>query len=506
MATSTLAPAGKQYFWNTITGAPLAGGFVATYLAGTSTPLPTYQDAAGLVPNTNPILLNSAGYATIYLTLGASYKFVVTSAAGVIQWTQDNILAVPAAAPAFDITGTAAVAIAVNQVAYLSDGSGGLNAGQWYLADTGQTYSSLTPLIGVAIASISAGAVGTFRLSGQLNTFAGLVAGAKYYVGAAGAITATLPALARQVGQADTTTDLVISADPPSLNPIVDVGICEGRLTLTAGTPVTVTDVTAAVSVFFTPYKGNRIALFDGTATWAVFTFVETTLSIGTISSGLPVDIFGSAVNGALALNLVGWTNGTTRATALTLQDGVLVQTGATNKRYLGTFYTTSATTTEDSLAKRYLWNYYNRVPRRLRRQESNNANSWAYTTATVRQANGNVLNQVALVVGWPEVTLQLRLNTTVANSTGGATAHVQSGIGADSLTVFDTTDTAGGQVDCTLANAQVAITAQNLVQPVIGFHFYAWLEWSAAVGTTTWNGNNVSLLTPNGLTGWIDG
>lgn len=37
-----------------------------------------------------------------------------------------------------------------------------------------------------------------------------------------------------------------------------------GRLTLTTGTPITTSDVTASTSVYFTPYKGNRIALFNG--------------------------------------------------------------------------------------------------------------------------------------------------------------------------------------------------------------------------------------------------
>ncbi len=506
MATSTLAPSGKQYFWNVTTGLPLAGGLVYTYVAGTTTPQTTYTDSAGLVANSNPIVLNSAGYAVIYFTLGASYKLLVTDAAGVTQWTQDNMLAVPAAAPAFDITGTAAVAFSVNQVGYLSDGSGSLNAGQWYLADNTQVYSSVTPMIGVATAAIAPGSTGTFRLSGQQNTFSGLVAGARYYIGTAGAITATLPALARYVGQADTTTDLVIAGDPPALNPVVDVGICEGRLTLTAGTPVTTADVTGATSIFFTPYKGNRIALFDGTAVWQVFPFVETTLQLGTISSGLPCDVFGSAVNGTLALNLVGWTSGTVRATALTLQDGVLVQTGATNKRYLGTFYTTATTTTEDSAVKRYLWNYYNRVPRRLVATESNNTNSWNYTTATVRQAHANPANQVNVVVGVAEVLVELRVSVTVSNSTGGATSILQVGMAQDSITVLDQTNVYGGQIACTTVNALMTAAATGSWYPAIGVHYFAWLEWAAAVGTATWNTNDGVLLVGNGMQGFIQG
>src|SRR5450631_1424390 len=71
-------------------GVPLAGGLVYTYLAGTNTPQPTYQDASGLVPNTNPVTLDTTGKATIRLTSGVSYKFVITDVSGATQDTIDN--------------------------------------------------------------------------------------------------------------------------------------------------------------------------------------------------------------------------------------------------------------------------------------------------------------------------------------------------------------------------------------------------------------------------------
>ncbi len=41
-------------------------------------------------------------------------------------------------------------------------------------------------------------------------------------------------------------------------------GLCEGRLTLTSGSPVVSGDQTAKTTVYFTPYKGNRISLYNG--------------------------------------------------------------------------------------------------------------------------------------------------------------------------------------------------------------------------------------------------
>lgn len=55
----------------------------------------------------------------------------------------------------------------------------------------------------------------------------------------------------------------------------------QGRLTLTTGVPVLTTDVTGAASVYYTPYIGNGVSLYDGTA-WSVFPFAQLTLSLDT--------------------------------------------------------------------------------------------------------------------------------------------------------------------------------------------------------------------------------
>lgn len=71
-------------------GNPLAGGRVFSYLAGTSTLENTYIDAGGIQQNTDPIILNSGGFACIWLA-NKSYKFVVQNSAGSIQRTMDNV-------------------------------------------------------------------------------------------------------------------------------------------------------------------------------------------------------------------------------------------------------------------------------------------------------------------------------------------------------------------------------------------------------------------------------
>lgn len=83
-----LSPEGKQSFV-TSAGVPLVGGRVYTYDAGTNTPRPTFADAAGTTPNTNPVILDARGEATIFWQ--GSYKVVLRDAADVIIWTVDNV-------------------------------------------------------------------------------------------------------------------------------------------------------------------------------------------------------------------------------------------------------------------------------------------------------------------------------------------------------------------------------------------------------------------------------
>jgi len=95
MATGTLMPYPVFTGWDQ-NGDPLVGGKLYSYLAGTTTPQATYSDAAVSVPNANPVILDSAGRATVYLLTTTSYKFVLKDALDVTIWTQDNVAAIPA--------------------------------------------------------------------------------------------------------------------------------------------------------------------------------------------------------------------------------------------------------------------------------------------------------------------------------------------------------------------------------------------------------------------------
>lgn len=91
---SAFAGAGAQFF--DANGAPLAGGLIYTYLAGTTTNAVTYTSRTGSSNNTNPIVLDAAGRtpAEIWLDGGVLYKFVLKSSTFVQIGSYDNIPAI----------------------------------------------------------------------------------------------------------------------------------------------------------------------------------------------------------------------------------------------------------------------------------------------------------------------------------------------------------------------------------------------------------------------------
>jgi hypothetical protein len=197
-------------------GDPLVGGKLYTYAAGTSTPLATYSDVGLTTANANPVVLDSAGRATVYL-LASSYKFVLKDSSDVTIRTQDNISAVAPFAVNLDVDGTAGEAITAGQVCYLSDGSGAKTAGRWYLADADFDYASSLPMIAMAPNDVASAASGSFRVQGRITVTGPLVAGTSYYVsGTAGALSSTAGTNSRKVGVADSTTTIVISPNPPA--------------------------------------------------------------------------------------------------------------------------------------------------------------------------------------------------------------------------------------------------------------------------------------------------
>ena len=65
-------------------GDPLSGGMVYSYAAGTTTPQPVYTDAGGQTAQANPIVLDGAGRAQVWLDAAKSYRIVVQDSNGTV--------------------------------------------------------------------------------------------------------------------------------------------------------------------------------------------------------------------------------------------------------------------------------------------------------------------------------------------------------------------------------------------------------------------------------------
>ena len=199
-------------------GDPLAGGLLTTYQAGTTTLEPTYANAALTVPNSNPVVLDGSGRATVFLS-PTIYDMVLTDYLGNIIWSQYGIGAVPGFGSASDVLGTAGEAISARDAVVMSDGSvamgGSSTAGKWVKADADvPERSTLAAVAGVAPAAIALGAVGTIRVAGIIDTFSGLTPGADYFESStAGLLTASAPYYRRLIGKAASATELVVKPE-----------------------------------------------------------------------------------------------------------------------------------------------------------------------------------------------------------------------------------------------------------------------------------------------------
>lgn len=96
MAQVSLAPPPKLQFLDN-NGHPLTGGKIFTYASGTSNLLPSFTDGTGLVQNSNPVVLDSGGFGSVWLTTGSLYRVIVQNANGVQQYLVDNVVGIGSA-------------------------------------------------------------------------------------------------------------------------------------------------------------------------------------------------------------------------------------------------------------------------------------------------------------------------------------------------------------------------------------------------------------------------
>jgi hypothetical protein len=372
--TAQLLAAPYSYFADS-NGAPLAGGLIYTYAAGTLTPQATYTDSGAGTPNANPVVLDSAGRAVIWLS--GNYKIIVKDSGGNTIQTVDNVTST---------TNTGDMTKAVYDPNNVGEQLVGLTSVQTV---TNKTFTS--PII---------------------NT----------------------PTINSQI--------------PPTP---------QGRLTLVSGTPILTSDQTAKTAIYYTPYNGDCIPIYDGT-NFIHKTFTELTLTLSATNhpTGTVFDVYASLQAGIITLSAMAWSNASVvaRSTSLggktatgnasiTQKNGIWVNNAAISASdsfnnatgyaisqyqgtYLGTFYTTGNGQTGIQFAPAAasggsnniigLWNAYNRVG--ISSFGADSTASWTYATATWRAANNNANNAIRFVDGLQQSPIKAMYALSCSNNT----------------------------------------------------------------------------------------
>lgn len=293
--------------------------------------------------------------------------------------------------------------------------------------------------------------------------------------------------------------------------------VAQGRLTLSSNTPVQTADVSAATNVFYTPYLGDRIRLWNGTF-YDVLTFTQQTyaLNSGAHISGKNYDFF--AWNSSGSVQIVtgpAWSTDTSRGTGagttqISYQNGILtntVQMSATSTSggaatvpagkgtYLGTFRATAngqtsvvmnpAGATGGGLPQLMLWNNYNRVL--MKAHNFDNGSGYTYTSNTIRQARANTNNQVNFVSGLAEDSISVYTNI-LFNFTSNNGSIMEWGYGLDSTTNFDLGYFGYNPVANVFQNSA---PVSGLESPQLGFHFISMNEASDGVHANQFGTNN---------------
>jgi hypothetical protein len=278
------------------------------------------------------------------------------------------------------------------------------------------------------------------------------------------------------------------------------LGPPQGRLTLQTATPVMTTTQAAKTTIFYTPYVGNLVPIYDGT-NFSMVAFSELS-ALTTDTTKSPAAIGVSKVNDWFVWNDAGtirvghgpdWTSDTTRSagTALTRVNGIWLNAvaitngpAALRGTYVGTTRSNGLSQLDwiyGSLAVNWgagflgVWNAYNRVNVATRTADS--TDNWTYATPVWRAANGNATARISFVIGLEEDAI----DAVYYGAASGSSAQL--GVGLDSTTVFS------GTAAWSSSSIAIAISASYRGTVGVGFHYVSPIEYNFS-GTSTFYGD----------------
>jgi hypothetical protein len=399
-----------------------SSGTLTFYASGTSSLQNIYTDEDLTTPASNPLTLNSAGRPAVDVFLqDLDYKVVLKDSSGNTIWTADPVKARDSSYVAKTLTGSGSPNGSVAGTAGSSD----------ILPDFYWDYTN-SILYVCTTTGTSTTAVWT-----AVN---------------ASSATATVP--------------------PP-----------QGRLTLVSGSPVVTSDQASKTAVYYTPFVGNLVPIYNGT-TMLPTEFSELTLTLVSQHAANTIyDVFVFSNSGVVTIvtgpawsvsSAGGGDRGSGASTTqLTRIKGLLVNAVQMTARNGSTTYTVAAnvatyvgsilidgTAGQVSCHTAYgqsrvwgVWNAYNRQPVYLKAGDS--TASWSYTTNGYRSANNNNANSVTTLVGLTEEAVEFRYQSFISsgsiannNSTGASIAIALNGSRVGTFGQFQFSQSSGGTIN----------------------------------------------------------
>ncbi len=289
----------------------------------------------------------------------------------------------------------------------------------------------------------------------------------------------------------------------------------QGRLTPTSGTPVISTGVTAGTAVYYTPYLGNLLPIYDGSQ-FNTVSFAELTLTLNsnhTASNIYDVFVFensgvvtigtgpawntatagaGSRGTGAGTTELTRSIGGLyTNAFAMTARNGATTYSVNVNQgTYVGSLFidgTNGQITCHvvwGASRKFGVWNAYNQV--RIALLVGSSTASHTYASATYRPFDNTTANNAQTLCGLPINTITARYDQYGAGS-GGA-VNFASGIGINSTTAVSGIPGTGQSPQ----NLNTTTSAAALLAAGIGINTFTLLQ-AVNSGTATYTGTETN-------------
>lgn len=286
----------------------------------------------------------------------------------------------------------------------------------------------------------------------------------------------------------------------------------QGRGCLVSGQPVVQASVFGGTTVYYTPYVGNSVPLWNGSD------FIETTFSevsqATTDATKSPAacaansnyDVFGWSDAGTFrATRGPAWTSDTARGTGAGTTELQLVSGWWVNKNaitngpgagagiYLFSIRTNGAGTVDFIYGSAAagggesvigLWNVYNAVPVATLVQDSNAAHT--YNVAAYRAYDNSGSMFAGAIVGLPTSAVTVQAQSHVRTSVNSAQTY-KLGIGVDSTTVPSGTEGIGVGVSVLFDQTLSAIVA--MTPAPLGYHYYQLLEFGNASAVPSFGG-----------------